>query len=267
MCEPTTMAVASMAMTAASTGASVMGQMGAQSAAAGQAARGQAQGVYAAQLQAAQQAQQGRYEEEVAVQNIKLAERRGDLARSFSEISKSASRDATARGEVNVDRLRLGTKQRAGAQRATLAAQGTDLSGSPTDILADTAGAGEFEVVTARANAAREAYGYDLSAYESGTLGVYNAELDKARAMTDRDMARVKSAARPGSVSVDYQPSYLGAATSALAGGANLAEKWWKFQQNDPSGGVFARSPASTMDAYAALPASSRVPGFESLIS
>lgn len=276
MCEPTTLAIGSMAMTAASTGASVLGQMGAQGAAAGQAARSQAQEVYNGQLRAQQQAAQGRYEEETAVQNITLAERRADQARSYGAIAKAGATDALARGEVEATAISRDvtrrTDQTAGTQRAILAAQGTDLSGSPTEILGDTAASGAYDRLTgmanARSNAARAAYGYELQAYESGTLGVYNAELDKTRALNDRDMARLKSTtARPGSTSVDYTPSYAGAGASALAGASNLAEKWWKFQQNDPSGGVFASSPSSVMTDYAALPTATRNPGFESLIS
>src|SRR4051812_47954185 len=111
MCEPATLAIASMALTAAGTGMSVMGQMN-QQAAAG------AQQNYMAQMSRQRQA-----------------------------VAEMQARDAVQRGQVAEQKQRDLTGQRIGTQQAALAAQGTDLEGSPTDILGDTARAGEQDAL------------------------------------------------------------------------------------------------------------------------
>jgi hypothetical protein len=174
MCEPTTLAVASLAMTAASTGMSAMGQMNAQ------AAQG-AQASYLAQVERQRQA-----------------------------VARMQADDARKRGEVAVDRQRTVTSQRIGTQTAALAAQGTDMTGSEADILGDTAAAGELDASTLRANAAREAWGYEVGANNAGAnAGLYDA----------------------------FQPSNLGAGTSLLMGASSIADKWRRFQL--PGGDAF----------------------------
>lgn len=179
-------AIASMAFSAISTGMSVMGQMNQQQA---QAQQGQ---VMAAQY---------RYQEQVQRQNQALMERQ--------------ALDATQRGEAEELKRRMLTQQQIGTQTAGLAGQGTDLEGSPTSILGDTAAVGEYDALTIRSNAAREAYGYRLQGANYGN---------------DATMLGVKAA------NSRYDPSYLGAGASLLAGASNLGEKWWRFQQN-PTGG------------------------------
>lgn len=179
-----TIAIASMAMSALSTGVGFVGQMQQQQAQAQQAQINQANLNYQAQVQR---------------NNAALAERQ--------------AADAVQRGRVEEDKRRMLTQQQIGQQTARLAAQGTDLEGSPTDILSDTAATGELDALTIRSNAAREAYGYKLQGL--------NYEAD----------ATLKTASAANS---SYSPNYLGAGASLLAGASNLGEKWWKFQQNDP---------------------------------
>jgi len=202
----TMIAGAGLGLSAVGTGMNIMGQMGAQSAAAGQASQQRAMAVYQAQVQAAAQARQAQWEKAMAEQKKQIAER--------------ASADARARGESAALKSRLETNVLAGGQRARLAAQGTDFTGSEVDVLADTYGAGEYEVSVIRNNAVREAYGYDLQAVDA-----QNA-INLAQAKDDN--------ARPGVVWVDYQPSNYGAAATAISGASDLAAKWWKFQQALP---------------------------------
>ncbi len=180
-----TIAIASMAMSALSTGVGFVGQMQQQQAQAQQAAINQANLNYQAQT---------------ARNNAALAERQ--------------AADAVQRGRVEEDKRRMLTQQQIGQQTARLAAQGTDLEGSPTDILGDTAATGELDALTIRSNAAREAYGYKLQGLN------YNAD------------ATLKTASAANS---SYSPNYLGAGASLLAGASNLGERWWRFQQNNPS--------------------------------
>lgn len=180
-----TAAILSLGATALSTGLGVVGMVGQQQA--------QAQAASAAQAQA-------RYQAQVAQQNQELARRQ--------------AADATQRGQVAEDNRRRQTALQIGQQRAGLAAQGTDFTGSETDILGDTAAAGELDARTIRANAAREAYGYTVQGLGYGNT----AALETARAANST-----------------YTPNYLGAGASLLSGAATLSDKWRRFQQNNPS--------------------------------
>lgn len=197
-----TVAMMSLAAGAIGTGVSVMGQRWQQQALQQAGAMQGAQAVYAGQ---------------VARQNQTSAQQQGERQAA----------DAKARGEVAEASRRRLMGQQIGEQTARLAGQGTDLEGSPTDILGDTAAAGEFDALTIRSNAAREAYGYKLSGEMAGA-GYGN----------DATMAGYKAG------NSNYTPSYLGAGASLLAGASSLGEKWWRFQQNDP-GSVTVRTPGT----------------------
>lgn len=129
------------------------------------------------------------------------------MSRQRQMLAEQQAQDAIKRGQIAEQRQRDVTAQRIGTQQAALAAQGTTLEGSPTDILGDTARAGEFDARTIRSNAAREAYGYQVQGAGYGA----DAAL--------RD---------------SFRPSYLGAGSSLLMGASSLADKWSKFQQTDP---------------------------------
>lgn len=225
-------AAASLGLAAVGTGMQVYGQMQGQSAAAGQAAQQRAMGVYQAQVQAAAQAAQARWEQAMASQK--------------KDIALRAASDATARGEGNVMKARLETNQIAGGQRARLAAQGTDFTGSEASVYGDTYGAGEYEAQVIRNNAVREAYGHQLEATDAENA------FRLAKAKDDN--------ARPGVVWVDYQPSNYAAAATAIGGASDLAAKWWKFQQAGAlggGGGFNGSSPAAVAQPYGARPVTS----------
>ncbi len=130
------------------------------------------------------------------------------LSRQRQQIAEQQAADALQRGQVAEQKQRDLTAQRIGTQQAALAAQGTDLEGSPTDILGDTARAGEQDALTLRNNAAREAWGFQVQGAGYGA-----------------DAALRES----------YEPSYLGAGASLLSNASSLAEKWDRFNQTDPS--------------------------------
>lgn len=186
MCEPISLATAlSLGATALSTGMGVMGQISQQNA--------QAQAASAAQAQAVYQSQ---------------------VARQNEELMRRQAYDATERGRVAEENRRRQTAQQIGQQTAALAGQGTDFTGTETDILGDTKAAGELDALTIRSNAAREAYGYKVQ----GLGYASTATLEATRALNS-----------------SYTPNYLGAGASLLAGASSLGEKWWRFQQNDPT--------------------------------
>lgn len=94
-----------------------------------------------------------------------------------------------------------------GRQVAALAGQGADLTGSPTDILGDTAAAGEMDALTTRSNTAREAWGYRTKGVEFGNeIGLANS--------------------RQGSSG----PSLPGVGESLIGGAGSVADKWYRFR-------------------------------------
>ncbi len=117
--------------------------------------------------------------------------------------------DAIQRGQVAEESRRRLTDQQIGKQQARLAAQGTDLEGSPTNILGDTAAAGEVEALTLRSQAAREAYEHQIAGVSHGNSGI----LLSNRANNSM-----------------YQLNHLGAGVSLLSSASTLAEKWRNFQ-------------------------------------
>lgn len=97
-------------------------------------------------MQGQAQAKQAKYQAAVETNNATIAGWQAE--------------DATARGKIEEQRQRLATARLRGAQRAGMAANGVEIdSGSPLDVLMDTAQLGELDALTIRSNAEREAYG------------------------------------------------------------------------------------------------------------
>lgn len=104
----------------------------------------------------------------MAVQGVMAAKSAKDAgaATAAADLQNAAYADAAAndsikRGGVAEDQQRLQTKAAIGTQRAGFAANGVDVnSGSAANIQDDTAQLGEFDALTIRNNAAREAWGY-----------------------------------------------------------------------------------------------------------
>lgn len=94
------------------------------------------------------------------------------LAEWNANIAEQAAKDAISRGDIEAGRVRSGTRQTVGSQRAALAAQGIDVNtGSAADVQSDTARIGALDELTARNNAAREAWGYKVQAWNERTQG------------------------------------------------------------------------------------------------
>jgi len=83
------------------------------------------------------------------------------VERNNSQIATWQAQDAVDRGKIAEQRQRLQVARLAGTQRATFGSSGVELSsGSPLDVLGDTAQLGELDALTIRSNAEREAYGF-----------------------------------------------------------------------------------------------------------
>ena len=91
------------------------------------------------------------------------------LARNNQMIAEWNGQRALQQGQVAEQQQRFKTQQVIGSQRAALASQGGDVnSGSPLDIVGDSARAGEFDAETIRNNAAMQAYGFRVQAANAG---------------------------------------------------------------------------------------------------
>lgn len=80
-------------------------------------------------------------------------------------IDQMAKADVMAQGDRETERMLWRTRQALGQQRAAIGAAGVDPTlGTPSELLGETALFGEIEMQDARLNAARQAWGYDVSA-------------------------------------------------------------------------------------------------------
>lgn len=132
-----------------------------------------------------------KYNAQVASNNAAMAQRQAE--------------DAKERGRIEEQRFRLQAAQLRGQQAASLAANGVDISsGSPLQVLADSAGMAELDAASVRDQAAREAYGYQV---ESANY-LNESTLERARG---------KSAKRA---------SYFEAGSSLLTGAGRVAANW-----------------------------------------
>ena len=125
MCEPTTLAITALTLSAIGTGVSA----------------------YAAN-------------QEVKAAN-KAAEYNAQIQERNAQIADIQAKDAEARGAVEEKQYRLKLQQLQGSQRAAAAGSGVLVDvGSPFDVLNDTVSYGELDALTIRRNAAVEAWGY-----------------------------------------------------------------------------------------------------------
>jgi len=101
----------------------------------------------------------------LSASQIAIGEASAEQQEWNAQIAEVQAQDAILRGQDQEAQVRLGTKGLIGAQRAGFAGQGLDISvGSPVNVTADTAYLGELDALTVRANAAREAWGYQVEA-------------------------------------------------------------------------------------------------------
>ena len=151
-------------------------------------------------LGAEQQAQQA-----AAQQNLRAyqASYQATVARNAAQVSEYNAQAAERRGAAEEEKQRRKTSLLLGSRQAQLAAQGSDLEGSPLDILGDTAASGEEEALAARYQAAREAW---------------NQRIQAANQDAQADFL-LRSAVMPAGA----DPG-LGIARSLLGGGADLFE-------------------------------------------
>jgi hypothetical protein len=129
--------------------------------------------------------------------------------RNNSILGIRAANDARARGAEAEQTQRRKNAAVLSRQRVAFASRGVELdSGSPLDILGDTAQFGELDALTVRENADREARGSE-------------AQARNFRASGDLARMRGESAASAGVTS---------AFSTALSGGSSVASNWYRMR-------------------------------------
>jgi hypothetical protein len=133
-----------------------------------------------------------------------MANYQAQVARNNQMVAEWNARRALQQGQVDEQNQRFKAAALLGSQRAALASQGGDVdSGSPLDIQADTARAGEYDAQAIRNNAALKAYGYRVQAANAGG----EANLDD-----------YKAASTMSTLPFGIGSSLLGGASSLLKG-------------------------------------------------
>ena len=123
-------------------------------------------------------------------------------------LADRAAEDARKRGDAELAEHRRKVAQMQGKQVAAMAANGVDItSGSPLNILADTAQMGELDAATITNNAEREALGYE-------------AQGMNFRAESQLNRANAKSA---------KTASYISAAGTVVSGVGQVSDKWYRM--------------------------------------
>lgn len=150
----------------------------------------------------------------------RAADSAAELQEFNASVAEAQSADAIERGQEEEHRFRSTVKGVIGAQRAEAAAQGVDVSyGSAVDVQADAAMLGELDALTIRTNAAREAWGYQVQAYD------YRKRAD----ITRREGVMMEAAGREAQVASRY-----GVASTLVGSGASMLMTHYGFKQNKP---------------------------------
>lgn len=94
---------------------------------------------------------------------LQQGEYQAGIAKNNAIVQQQQAKDALQRGEQAELHQRIRSAQAVGRQRAQMGAAGVGLSsGSPSQVLQDTAKLGELDALTVRNNAQREAYGHNV---------------------------------------------------------------------------------------------------------
>ncbi len=125
-------------------------------------------------------------------------------------IADQKAADALQRGKIDERQQRIKTALRIGQANASAAARGVEVgTGSAGDITATLAHVGELDALTARSNAEREAYNFQLQ----GQQYLSDASL------TDLKASNIRSSDK------------LGIASTTLTGATNVADKWYGYNK------------------------------------
>ena len=106
------------------------------------------------------------------------------LRKFNAEYADIQAKDALTRGVADQDRIRLQLRKILGSQRARFGGGGIDpATGTPIDVALDSTRQGEQDMLIARNNAAREAFGFTTEAGRERYLGRVARKSSKLKAL------------------------------------------------------------------------------------
>lgn len=160
-----------------------------------------AMGAYSAIQQGQQQSAMFKYQAQIDKNNAVMADRQAE--------------DALARGQEEERKHRIKIGLLKGSQINAFASNGVTVdSGTPLDVLGDTAEAGELEALTIRNNADREEWGY------------------RVQGSNYRNSASMQTAGASNAMS----SGYTSAVGTVLSGAGTVADRWYSYNSYGGSG-------------------------------
>lgn len=173
--------------------------------------------VAAAGISAYGQMQQGKAANAAAQAQADMQTYNAAVARNNQIIAKRAADDARLRGEHQAIKVKQAADQLRGRQLAAFAGAGVDVdSDTAIDVMAETAEIGKIDELTVKANAAREAMGFEQEAMgfeRDAVLGIASAGANRSAGAFAQSSANL-------------------AAAGSLAGGlASVSGKWYNYSK------------------------------------
>jgi hypothetical protein len=145
----------------------------------------------------------------------RAANSQADLLEVNASIAEIQAADAISRGAEEEQRYRSVIRGAIGSQRAGFAAGNINVStGSAVDVQADAAMLGELDALTIRTNAAREAWGYKVEAFDHRK----RAEITRREGVMAAESGRAMQSA-----------SRWQAGSTLFSAGGNLLERAYGF--------------------------------------
>jgi len=195
----------------------------------------------AAQGQAMAKIQEGQANQQALFANAEAAAYQAETADFNKEIAGRLSKDAITRGRLVEQKSRISTQQLIGKQKVALAGSGVVVDqDSALDLTKDTAGIGEFEALTIRANAAREALGF----IEKGEGYGRDATLQRMAAENYEDAAQIAmDTGLASAIQLEKAGEYAKSAGKAQAVGtyidttSTVAKQWLTYGMMSGGGG------------------------------
>lgn len=166
---------------------------------------------------ASSQKAQLQYQAAMGKLNAAMAESDASILELNASISETQADMAINQGQREEQKLRLGSAQLKGRQRASFAASGVDLGvGSTARVLATTDYMTEVDASEVRANAARAAFGYKVQSVNQ-----------KFAAMSARAQGTSYSAGSAFATAGAGGISPMGSAMTSLMGNAGAVSQSW----------------------------------------
>jgi hypothetical protein len=191
------------------------------------------------------QYKQGQATKSIANLNATTLEQTGELNASLIEegtktnvealtwdasMADAQATDAVARGKEQETVFRQGIRRMIGGQRASFGASGVEVgTGSAADVQADTAYWGEIDALTIRTNAAREAWGYQVTAADYRRQATSTRRLGALEAKNTRAVARANALSARLGGTYAAQSATTGAAATIAAGAGTLLLDRYKY--------------------------------------